>query len=88
MTEEYIPGTRSSLGASEMPDGRAYYAQMIRHFTTLELSAEEIHRIGLAEVKRIRAEMQAVIDGVGFEGSFAEFLHFLRTDPRFYAETP
>lgn len=84
----YMPGARTSLGASEFPDGEAYYAQRIRHFTTLDLSADEIHQIGLQEVARIRAEMQAIIDDVEFEGSFDDFLTFLRTDPRFYAKTP
>ncbi len=88
MQEEYIPRARTTIGASELPNGEAFYAHKIRHFTTLDLSAAEIHKIGLAEVKRIRGEMQEVIDGVGFEGSFADFLQFLRTDPRFYAETP
>lgn len=88
MLEEYIPGARESLGASDFPDGAAYYDQRIRHFTTLDLSAEEIHQIGLSEVARIRRQMEAIILEVEFEGSFADFLAFLRTDPRFYAETP
>lgn len=88
MLQEYIPGARTTLGASEFPDGEAYYAQRIRHFTTLDLSADEIHQLGLSEVARIRAEMEAIIEEVEFEGSFAEFLTFLRTDPRFYAKTP
>jgi uncharacterized protein (DUF885 family) len=85
---EYIPGARTSLAASELPDGAAYYAQRIKHFTTLDLTAEQIHQIGIAEVARIRTEMKEVIAEVGFEGSFDEFLTFLRTDPRFYAKTP
>lgn len=88
MTEEYMPGARTTLGASEFVDGEAYYAQRIRHFTTLDLSADEIHQMGVSEVARIRAEMEAIIEEVGFEGSFAEFLAFLRTDPQFYAKTP
>jgi uncharacterized protein (DUF885 family) len=88
MVDEYLPATRTTLGASELPDGRDYYRYRIRHFTTLDLSPEEIHRTGLAEVERIRAEMEEVISQVGFDGGFSEFLTFLRTDPRFYAETP
>ncbi|MFQ5527346.1 MAG: DUF885 family protein [Thermoanaerobaculia bacterium] len=88
MTEEYIPGARETLGASELPNGRDYYRHAIRNFTTLELTPEEIHDIGRSEVARIRAEMEAIIDEVGFEGTFAEFLTFLRTDPRFYVDTP
>jgi len=85
---EYLPGARTTLGASEMPNGRAYYAQKIREFTTLELAPEAIHKTGLAEVERISAEMNAVMKQVGFEGDFAAFLRFLRSDPRFYAKTP
>ena len=88
MVEDYIPGSRTTLGASELPDGERYYAQRIRHFTTLDMSAEEVHQLGLAEVARIRAEMLAIIEKVGFSGDFAAFLEFLRSDPRFYARTP
>ena len=87
LTGEYIPGAREELGATTLPNGGEYYAQRIKHFTTLELTAEEIHQIGLDEVARIRGEMQSVIEEVEFDGSFAEFLTFLRTDPRFYPET-
>ncbi len=88
MVNEYLPGARESLGATELPEGETYYRQRICHFTTLDLTAEEIHRIGLDEVARIRGEMKDIIREVGFEGSFAEFLDFLRTDERFYAKTP
>jgi uncharacterized protein (DUF885 family) len=87
MRDDYVPGARTTLGASELPDGEAYYRQRVRHFTTLDVTPEEVHRIGLEEVARIRAEMQEVIDRVGFRGGFAEFLEFLRTDPRFYPKT-
>ena len=86
--DEYVPGARTSLGASNLPDGTEYYDYLISHFTTLDMTAKEIHEIGLAEVARIRSEMDGVIEEVGFDGSFDEFLAFLRTDPRFYAETP
>ena len=88
MTEEYIPGARTTLGASAMPGGAEYYAQRIRHFTTLDLDADTIHRIGLEEVARIRIEMEAILAELDFDGSFADFLDFLRTDPRFYAQSP
>jgi uncharacterized protein (DUF885 family) len=88
MVDEYIPSARYTLGASELPDGRDYYRQNIRHFTTLDLTPEEIHQTGLDEVARIRAEMEAIVAEVGFHGTFAEFLEFLRTDPRFYPKTP
>jgi uncharacterized protein (DUF885 family) len=85
---EYLPGARETLAAGALPDGEAYYAFLIRQYTTREdLTAQQIHQIGLDEVKAIRAEMDAVIEQVGFEGDFAAFLHFLRTDPRFYAKT-
>ncbi len=88
MTGEYIPNARSTLGASELRNGREYYAYLIRHYTTLDLSADEVHQIGLREVERIKAEMMEIIRQVGFEGDFVAFLEYLRTDPRFYAETP
>ena len=84
----YIPQTRESIGVSEVPGGREYYQVLVRYHTTLDTSPEEVHQRGLNEVARIRAEMDAVIEETGFEGSFAEFLNFLRTDPQFYAETP
>ncbi len=88
MRDEYILGTRETLGASELPDGRAYYQYLVRHFTTVDITPEEVYEIGLREVSRIRAQMEAIIADVEFGGSFADFLEFLRTDPQFYAETP
>lgn len=85
---EYYPNARTSLGAHEMPDGPAYYRHKIREFTTLDLTPEEIHQTGLREVERISAEMTAVMKQAKFDGDFAAFLKFLRTDPRFYAKTP
>ena len=85
---EYLPGTRTTLGASALPNGAAYYRFKIREFTTLDLSPEEIHNIGLKEVDRISGEMNSVMKQVAFNGDFAAFLNFLRTDPRFYAKTP
>jgi uncharacterized protein (DUF885 family) len=86
--KEYLPGARTTLAAYELPNGRAFYRQKIREFTSLDLTPEEIHKTGLAEVERIGAEMNTVMKQVGFQGTFAEFLVFLRTDPRFYAKTP
>ncbi|HEY8020869.1 MAG TPA: DUF885 domain-containing protein, partial [Thermoanaerobaculia bacterium] len=71
---EYLPHARATLGAADLPNGAAYYRQQIRHFTSLDLAPEEIHRIGLAEVDRIDKEMQAVIRQVGYQGTFAQFL--------------
>jgi uncharacterized protein (DUF885 family) len=86
--DEYLPGARTSVGASTLPDGPAYYQAMIEKFTTLPLTAKEIHEIGLKEVARIGAEMEATKTRAGFTGSMAEFFTFLRTDPQFYARTP
>ena len=84
----YLPQTRTTLGASEFPEGEAYYAQQIRQYTTLDLTAEQIHEIGLAEVARITAEMEKAKADAGFEGTLEEFITFLRTDPQFVARTP
>ncbi|QYJ93714.1 DUF885 domain-containing protein [Shewanella spartinae] len=88
MTQEYIPGARESIAAYDLPDGEAFYENRVRYYTTLPMTADEVHQLGLKEVKRIRTEMQAIIDKLGYQGSFADFLHFLRTDPQFYAKTP
>ncbi|MGH7504736.1 MAG: DUF885 domain-containing protein, partial [Longimicrobiales bacterium] len=87
-TQEYRPGARATVGASELPDGRSYYAHLVRHYTTLDVTPDEVHALGLKEVERIRGEMDAIIRELRFEGSFSEFLEFLRTDPRFYATSP
>lgn len=84
---QYLPSAKKTIAATDYPNGQAYYQNQIKYYTTLDLSADEIHDIGLSEVKRIRAEMEEVIKSTGFEGSFADFLHFLRTDERFYAKS-
>jgi len=86
--DEYLARTRRTLGARDLPDGAAYYAQQIRQYTTLDLTAEEIHRIGLEEVARITAEMEKAKADAGFEGTLGEFIAFLRADPQFVADTP
>ncbi len=83
----YRRSARADIGIASVPDGRAYYDFLLRYYTTTALSAEQIHEMGLAEVRRIRTEMERVIGEAGFSGSFAEWLHFLRTDPRFYARS-
>ena len=86
---EYFPKTRKTLGVSETPNGAAYYQNRINFYTTnTQYTAEDIHQIGLKEVARIKAEMEKVIKDLNFEGSFSEFLKFLRTDEQFYAKTP
>ncbi|AZR24512.1 DUF885 domain-containing protein [Xanthomonas vasicola] len=85
---DYMPKARTTLAAEALPDGKAFYRQQIREYTTLELTPEQMHQIGLDEVARIQTQMNAIIKQVGFKGSFAQFLTFLRTDPQFYAKTP
>ncbi|HLW24905.1 MAG TPA: DUF885 domain-containing protein [Steroidobacteraceae bacterium] len=84
----YLPKCRDSIGVSATPEGSAYYRALIAYHTTLPLSADEIHALGLKEVARIRAEMDRIIASVGFKGSFQDFAHFLRTDPRFFYSDP
>jgi uncharacterized protein (DUF885 family) len=84
---EYLAEPRASIGISELPDGRAYYRQLVRYHTTLDTTPEAVHQQGLAEVARIRAEMETVIEDSGFEYGFADFLEYLRSDPRFYARS-
>jgi prolyl oligopeptidase len=86
--DTYLPASRDSIGVSELPNGEAFYEYKARLFTTTMMTPDEIHRLGLNEVKRIRDEMQLVIDELEFDGSFADFLHFLRTDPQFYYDNP
>jgi len=86
--DQYLPAARDSVGLSELPNGKAWYEHLARSFTTTRMTPDEIHRLGLNEVKRIRDEMAQVIREVGFEGSFQDFLVFLRTDPQFYYDNP
>lgn len=86
--ERYVPASRSTDGIWDTPDGLAFYQERARFHTTTNLTPEEIHQIGVKEVARIRAEMDAVIREVGFKDTFSEFLEFLRTDPQFYYKTP
>ena len=87
--EEYFPKTRTSIGISETPNGNAYYQNRINYYTTsTQYIADDIHSIGLQEVARIKTEMKKIISELNFEGSFSDFLNFLRTDPQFYATSP
>lgn len=86
---EYLPKTRTSIGALNLPNGNDFYQNRINFYTTsTTYTADDIHQIGLKEVARIKAEMQTIIDELNFKGSFADFLQFLRTDTQFYAKTP
>ena len=84
LATRYVPAARETTAAAALPGGAELYAYNVRWHTTTALTPREIHDIGLSEVKRIRAEMDALIAGTGFKGSYAEFIAFLRSDPRFY----
>ncbi|WP_343517657.1 DUF885 family protein [Sphingomonas sp.] len=88
LKNEYLPKTRTVLAGESLPDGKAFYQAQIKGFTTLDLTAEQIHEIGRKEVARIRAEMEKVKAKAGFQGDLPAFMEFLRTDPQFYAKTP
>ncbi len=89
LNDEYVPGASDEVGACHLPNGRAFYQHRIRYFTSLDLSAEQVHDTGQSEVKRIRAEMEErdTCDGLS-RVSFNAFIDYLRTDPRFYVATP
>ncbi|WP_166430609.1 DUF885 domain-containing protein [Polymorphobacter arshaanensis] len=82
---DYLPHARPGLGAATLPDGKAYYAWLVRHHTTTAMSPAEIHTLGLSEIARIRGEMATEMAAAGFKGTLPEFLTLLRTDPQFYA---
>lgn len=88
MREDYVPGARTTLAAEDMPNGKAWYREQIRQFTTLDESPEDIHAFGVSEVAKIHAEMLEAMKATGFKGDMPAFLKFLRTDPQFYAKTP
>ncbi|WP_414649886.1 DUF885 domain-containing protein [Dyella sp.] len=85
---EYVPKARTTLAAEAMPDGKAWYRQQIIEYTTLDLAPGAVHQIGLDLVAKLHADMVKTMQDTGFKGSFADFLHYLRTDPQFYAKTP
>jgi uncharacterized protein (DUF885 family) len=87
MEQEYVPLCRGSIGAAALPKGRAFYRHRVRRFTTLNVTPEQVHETGRAEVARIRAEMKEVIEQVEFKGDFAAFVNYLRTDPKFYPKS-
>jgi uncharacterized protein (DUF885 family) len=88
MRTEYVPGLRTTLAAQDMPDGKAFYRAKIKEFTTLDMSPDEIHALGVSEVARLHDEMLAVMKETGFKGQFPAFLKYLRSEPKFYAKTP
>jgi uncharacterized protein (DUF885 family) len=88
MQQDYVPAARGSIGASALPQGRDLYRHRVHRFTTLDLTPEQVHQSGLAEVERIRGEMRRIIEQVGFEGDIRAFADHLRTDSRFQASSP
>lgn len=87
LENDYLPAARPVVGIGSTEEGRDYYRAVTRNFTTLNMTPDEVHELGLSEVARIRSEMDGVIEETGFDGTFEEFLEFLRTDPQFYAKT-
>ncbi len=88
LANQYIPNSRESVGYSDLPNGKAWYEYQIKKYTTLSLSADEIHDIGLSEVSRILSEMKKVKETVGFKGELSEFFDHLRDSDEFYYDTP
>ena len=88
LIKEYLPQSRNSIGISGVPGGKEYYEYLTRYFTTTDLTPDEIHGLGLKEIKRIRSEMEDIIKKVEWEGDFDSFLNYLRTSPRFYYDNP
>ena len=82
--KKYLPNTRESIAIADLPDGKAWYAHNVRVETTTSMTPQQIHELGLSEVKRIRGEMDKIIKETGFKGNFADFSKYLRTEPKFY----
>jgi uncharacterized protein (DUF885 family) len=85
---EYVPQARKTVAASALPNGKAYYLDLVRYYATYDITPDEVHEIGLNEVERIHADMEQAMKAAKFIGSFTDFLAFLRSDPQFYAKTP
>jgi len=88
LAEEYLPAASETIGITDVPGGNAYYETLVKTYTTMEITADEIHQTGLDEVARIRAEMMEIVESEGFGNDFDAFTEYLRTDERFYAKTP
>ena len=88
LKNEYLPNSRDSIGIKDVPNGKAWYEDLASYHTTTKLSPDEIHNIGIKEIKRIRQEMEAIISDLKWDGDFQSFLNYLRTSPRFYYDNP
>ncbi len=86
LKDDYLPNSRDSIGIKDIPNGKEYYKFLAKFYTTTDLTPEDIHNIGLKEIKRIRMEMEQIITQVNWDGDFNSFLNYLRTSPRFYYE--
>jgi len=86
--DHYLPASWNQVGIWQLPQSEAMYDYLVRLYTTTSMTPKEIHELGLSEVRRIRAEMQGIIEKLGYKGSFAEFIAFLRSDPQFYYQRP
>ena len=85
---EYLPMCRDSIGINKIPNGAKYYEALTKKFTTTQLHPDEVHQIGLDEVARIKTKMLEIVEEVKWDGSFREFLEYLRSDPQFYFDNP
>lgn len=85
---DYLPHTRTVASVSSLPGGKDYYAYLVRHYTTTDMTPQQVHDMGLKLVAQIHGEMEAVFKQIGFKGSYKEFVHYLRTDPKFYYTNP
>ena len=88
LKDDYLVNSRDSIGIKDIPDGKRYYEELAKHYTTTDLTPDEIHDIGLKEIERIRSEMEEIIESVNWDGDFNSFLNYLRTSPRFYYDNP
>ena len=88
MREEYLPAAKEEVGISAIPKGKELYEQRIRYFSSLDMTPDSVFNLGQSEVQRIRSEMESIISSLDFEGSFDDFLTFLREDPQFYVTEP
>ena len=88
LKDDYLVNSRDSIGIKDIPDGKRYYEELAKHYTTTDLTPDEIHDIGLKEIERIRSEMEEIIELVNWDGDFNSFLNYLRTSPRFYYDNP
>lgn len=86
--DDYLPHARTTAGVSSLPDGKAYYAYLVRHYTTTDMTPDQVHARGLQLVAQIHGQMQGLFKQIGFKGSYKDFVRYLRTDPKFYYSNP